>query len=553
MFKKKKDLKFSIDLSSRFLDKLIFAIFSENSLVNRKFLSKVKQFIEILDMEAYARNKEKFLRLEFIAKSIELILDRGLRDFYIITEELANRTEFHEEYNLIIDEICNNVVSNEDVLFLDEFLTYRLKWLFIYEHYPDLKDILYQFETNEFSNFEDVIEDFFDVIEDLYYKKRQVEIKNKDERFDFNIKDQETFRSNIEDGHRNITSERNTIRTGLKSLNKMLNGGFRAGKLYCFFAVPGMWKSGMLLNICMWALKYNHHIKPDDPTRIPTVVYISLENSRDETLERIASHISPEVVDGVDFKEYSTPQLLNLFMNNPELVSSNLDFAFRYRRSNSISTADIENIVNEVENEVEPSSKKMREVVLLVVDYLGRLQPNSKVHNGETYLVYGNVSDDLSSFAKFKNIPVVTAHQLNRQADDTIHKISQNNKADIGKHLGRANISDSRRILEVIDDGMIILPEEHPVEKNTWLYIGGLKHRGRKKKVQPFYQKFLNGMRLEEDADYPENKSVPSLIDNLIEKDISHNMKYEVTSDEVPQVRKRRSPLDEFKELDDYC
>ena len=83
------------------------------------------------------------------------------------------------------------------------------------------------------------------------------------------------------------------------------------------------------------------------PTKIPTVVMLSLENSANETIERIASYLSDEPI-GVDFRKTEFVDLKKSVLES-EIYNSKLDFVFVYRKSNTINMNDVEGIVLEIE------------------------------------------------------------------------------------------------------------------------------------------------------------------------------------------------------------
>lgn len=69
------------------------------------------------------------------------------------------------------------------------------------------------------------------------------------------------------------------------------------------------------------------------------------------------------------------------------------------------------------------------------------------------------VTDDFKVFAQFKDIPVISVSQLNRDASKKIDDGRQSSKTDLVRALGRSNISESMLVLNNIDGGFMIAPE----------------------------------------------------------------------------------------------
>jgi hypothetical protein len=491
--------KFSIDISRNFLVTVFNSLFSENTLIDRRLIEKIKKFFGILNEEDFQSNQEKVILLDWIFLYLKSYFEKEFRVHEHIIEYILTNTQFKEELKEYLASEEAVETSNEDLKYLDHFLTLRLQWSYLYADGMQLKESLEKIEYNEFDNFEEIIERTNGLIENLYYKNQLTKYKLEDGKHDFSIKNRVDLNIALERSHTNILNPRSTIKTGLSTLNQLLNGGFQAGRSYCILTLPGCWKSGFLLNTAMWAVKYNKDLVAKDPTKIPTVLMLSLENSANETIERIASYLSSDTV-GADLSKYSLKELQDLVQNS-DIYQSNVDFVFLYRRSNSISTGGIESLILEIENTpviLEDGSQGFREIVFLVVDYLGRLLPNSGKDNAEIFVKIGNISTEITNYAKVHQIPLVSAHQLNRDADKRLEGVDETKLK--GLKLGRQHVAGARDIIDNFDDIMIIFPEDKLIDNQKYLLINFLKHRGMNSGMNKyFYQPFENDMRLVED------------------------------------------------------
>ena len=88
-----------------------------------------------------------------------------------------------------------------------------------------------------------------------------------------------------------------------------------------------------------------------------------------------------------------------------------------------------------------------------------RIRPVEGMFGGDLRLQLGAVVNEFKTFATLKNIPVITASQLNRTATNSIDEARIKNKADLVRLIGRANVGESNLILENSDWICIVAPE----------------------------------------------------------------------------------------------
>jgi|JI10StandDraft_1071094.scaffolds.fasta_scaffold59365_3 hypothetical protein len=248
------------------------------------------------------------------------------------------------------------------------------------------------------------------------------------------------------------------------------------------------------------------------------VLYITQENDLIETVERIFSYIGATDSDHNVLKD---PKVVcELFRK--EFSTDTCEVKLLYKPKNSITAADMETIINDIEAEGE------YEVKFLVHDYLKRLLPI--VSKGDMRLDLGEAVNDLSSLSKSKRIPIVSANQLNREAYkvleanadiDDKENAAGKEKKDLGKRLSLTMQSESAMVSENAD-AVFGINRELARSKNQWfLTIKDLKMRGSKTNrdisstyfVHPFLAN--NSMRLVEDIilekSYSENGIAESL------------------------------------------
>src|SRR5699024_11233461 len=80
------------------------------------------------------------------------------------------------------------------------------------------------------------------------------------------------------------------------------------------------------------------------------------------------------------------------------------------------------------------------QMIMMVQDYLKRIR--SSDHIEDLRIRLGEITNEFTVFAKEKEIPLVTAAQLNREAYRNVEKALSENKTDIAKQLDRSQIAE---------------------------------------------------------------------------------------------------------------
>ena len=108
-----------------------------------------------------------------------------------------------------------------------------------------------------------------------------------------------------------------------------------------------------------------------------------------------------------------------------------------YKPNRSITTNDIRNFIEELDNE-------NIEVVMLCFDYTKRIRPAEKAMTEKEELK--NVTNEMRQIGIDFDIPVVTAAQLNRQAATIINTTVRAGKADALKEIDASTIGSAWEI-----------------------------------------------------------------------------------------------------------
>lgn len=343
------------------------------------------------------------------------------------------------------------------------------------------------------------------------------------EEIDFSSMDgMDTLRTIVERAHR----PGSVLSTGIRALNAILSPGFQSGRLYTFLGLTGGFKSGMLLNLADQIRQCNPRILMENDGKQKTILFITMENSINETIERLYDMYSDDnanmAVDSYE-KVVKTLHEEGGFQFGEAVLDENgnevpkeernnfISIQFIYKANLSISTGDLYTMIQSQEDQG-------KEVICLILDYIKRIDSVNDWY-GDERIRLGNVAQELKSLAEYFQIPVITAQQVNREGNAIVDAAMRENKQDVLQFVGSANIGSSWAIAEE-SDWMAILNRER--QKNTnqlFLTVKRVKIRGKSdtKALDYFNHPFTNDkcIRLAMDYDKPFTLSKRSLASTL--------------------------------------
>jgi hypothetical protein len=318
------------------------------------------------------------------------------------------------------------------------------------------------------------------------------------------------FDTVIEDSLQKLKDRNRILITGIQRLNTILAPGYQSKRLYTYLAFPGKGKSTILLMSALDIKKYNKDIKPKNPDKRPAVLFLTLENDIAETVERIYNM----AVDTDDIRNYSAKQIKRKLKNEGQLElteGNNIDIIIKEYKNRELDTNDLYSIINDLGDEG-------IEVICLIVDYMKRIRPAERANDEKTELK--NISNELKELAKFFDIPVITAQQLNRAGASVIDAALQAKKEDVTRLVGRDAIAGAWEIQENSDVTIIINPEVKMDTSELFMTFKLLKRRYRStesndrlRRLDYFNHPFEAGseIRLIPDVDLPKPLSLESL------------------------------------------
>lgn len=505
--KKRGENKYKFDLNSNHLDLMLAYCYSGNENITMRGIMNLKNFVDMVDEKQYENDYGMNLRIIMLKFTLDAVVSNGIREYELIRGHVENNLtdqNMKSDMDIILESIEEfGELSNSDIQFINDYVSDRLTNLYLYKYEAPLNECLERLKTGNVS-IKELNERFDTLITELYTNiKHARSTKSNMGSSDFSFRNERSFTEVTNRTIKQLNKPSNFIKTGIKELNNMLGGGWESGRCYVLLGLPKRFKSGSLLNAAIWGAKYNKDVVTKDPTKKPAVVYISMENSSEETLERIFHYASGESI-----KKYTTRQAQDLILEELTIEGSETDLVIWYRPNRSISTMDLDALLDDLAIEG-------LECIMLVQDYIARIKPSE--YTGDTRIDYGTVVNDFTVCAKSRNIPVLTAGQLNREALRKLENGIDNNNSDLAKKIGSAEVGESQLIINNCDMAIVVNKEASATLNKNFLTFKCVACRYKDVEKPYFAHPFVdgNGMRLEEDLRMTKSMSTATISEKL--------------------------------------
>jgi len=428
-------------------------------------------------------------RYFFIQRSCKGYLEAKIKNFDLLYDYASQNTVYKEEIEDFVYPVLNDyfnddlIVSMDDIDYVNTYVSERLQYGFIYNYIEPLNEVMDKLTNNSFSSLYDIIDESETVLKYMLSEIRKVKADNN------SAPVIDLSRGNFENVVSQMVSEIHNpsgfLKTGYKVFNEKWGGGLESARTYLELGLPGGGKSKFLLNLAESVCISNPNFVTKDPSKRPCVVLISQENSQRETFKRYFGIITEEKYNIKSMSEDEVFKTLELYGADP---NRQINLKIIFKKSKSISTDDIYDIIEEVESDGE-------EVIALFHDYTKRIRPSKPT--GDLRIDLGNVVDEFSTMSKVLDIPVVILGQMNRDAMRTVETVlAEGGKANIVKLLGSHNIGESALMIENADC-VDILYDEFSYSYDRWfLTVKEIKNRNEETDLKFFAQPYsLNGLK----------------------------------------------------------
>lgn len=454
-------------------------VLADNRNIRRSQLLNMRNLFEMIDLNIYKSDPIRMKYIEFIKKGLKAKLEENLRNPSLIIKYInGGIVEDNEEDIISIEEFSTLTTAELD--YISKTISESLKYSFIYNDIDLLYDMLVRFRACDYANRGEIISELENEIIKLNNLFRKSRVENSQE-VTFSLREG-IFENAVKEIHDQLINPSCRLYTGMKGFNKLIGGAFETGRVYMLMGLAGAGKSLSLLNIAKQIKTNNKHFRPKDPTKIPVIVILTMENTVKESVERLF-----EITTGKDIKNYSADEAIAMLQNEGEMYLSDqspIDIIIKYVPNRSVDTGYLYTLTEDLEDEG-------YEVICLIQDHIKRIR-SAESGNKDIRLELGDVVNEFKTFSMMKDCVVITNGHLNRDAARTIDDGTKSNKADLLRMLGRANIGESLLMLDNLDM-CILISIEYDEYGNKYM---GFKRVKERIKVDPnfnlVYQMFEN-------------------------------------------------------------
>ena len=461
----KSNVKLNMNFNISTLEIMASYSVSENRNIRRSQLMQMRNLFAMLDENLYIVDHNKNKYFNFIIKALEGRLEKNIKDSDILDKFInggfiEDDSENSEE-QIHISQL--KILSNPEVEWVSSTISESLKYSYINNDMNELYELLVKFRASDYSSRGEIVR----LIEDEIVKVNNLFRKAKSEQsheVTFSLKDG-IFEDSMREIHENVTNPSRRLYTGMQGFNELIGGALETTRVYMLLGLAGAGKSFSLLNIAKQLKTNNKHYRPKDPTKIPVIVYLTMENTVQETVARLF-----EITTGQDMRKVDTETAIKMFKKDGEMYIADdnpIDIIVKFVPNRSVDTSYLYTLAEDLEDEG-------YEMICLIQDHVKRIR--SIERTPDIRIELGNVINEFKTFAMLKDCVVITNGHLNREAAKSIDDGNRTNKGDLIRMIGRANISESMLMIDNLDVG-IVIQQEYDEKGNRYMGFKRIKER----------------------------------------------------------------------------
>ena len=461
----KSNIKLNMNFNISTLEIMASYSVSENRNIRRSQLMQMRNLFAMLDENLYIVDHNKNKYFNFIIKALEGRLEKNIKDLDILDKFInggfiEDDSENSEE-QIHISQL--KVLSNPEVEWVSSTISESLKYSYINNDMNELYELLVKFRASDYSSRGEIVR----LIEDEIVKVNNLFRKAKSEQSQevtFSLKDG-IFEDSMREIHENVTNPSRRLYTGMQGFNELIGGALETTRVYMLLGLAGAGKSFTLLNIAKQLKTNNKHYRPKDPTKIPVIVLLTMENTVQETVTRLF-----EITTGQDMGKVDVETAIKMLKKDGEMYIADdnpIDIIVKYVPNRSVDTSYLYTLAEDLEDEG-------YEMICLIQDHVKRIR--SIERTPDIRIELGNVINEFKTFAMLKDCVVITNGHLNREAAKSIDDGNRTNKGDLIRMIGRANISESMLMIDNLDVG-IVIQQEYDEKGNKYMGFKRIKER----------------------------------------------------------------------------
>ena len=502
-------------VSERFL-LMIIKVLASDITVNRRSLANMKRFLTIIDRDYYCRSEN----IEAMLLVCDLLVSiRTKNPHGVSLESLSYKVEnlLVEPYDKVRDQliipqinVAKDELPEDDLEYITNSLDQNLKFSYILDVKDNLIELTNDIETSSYTDFPNLLHQYRDLVTDIMNFFRRTDSSSMTNEIVHT--GDPTFLDILYDTYEAIRNPASALQTGWQALNSALGprGGFQNKNLYCIHANTNSFKSAMLLHISRMIKEYNASRVIDEFKRtgkIPTILHISMENDNDEDNERLYKTVVKKDLGKCTSREELNQSWEHNFSNSNSEEENPIDISFLHVDARSLSVDEIDVIIENLEEEG-------YRVIACVVDYLGLIKPRLEDMGKDNRLQLKNIADDLLSLAKNRDIPVITAHQINRSGGAVLTNLKNQGGVNAISQMTNEFIGESYGIEQAVSWSAFIDIEIHGEDR--WLMFKRNKSRYKNKfGTETFVMRIRDGIIIDDDIYLSTPLSLPKIPDGI--------------------------------------
>ena len=447
-------------ISKTILQMFVLYILSGNKSIRRSHLMNLSTLINSYDPNGYKNDPEKQEMIGFVQRGLDARLNHNLSDPQLIL--------FHINGNISDNDDISNYreLAASDIQWLNQMVSDTIAQAHIFHETDKMIDICTRFQTAApGAEKARIAKEFETEVSEIQNTFRRNKNESAEDEI-FSLQD-DIFEERMRESYNELANPSRKLMLGNQALNELFGGGLEETRVYTLLGLPGEGKSMSLLNFALMIKKYNKKVKTKDPTKRPCVVVLTMENRITETISRL---FGMSLKTNQRMTEFTVDDVMRQMREEGKLVISNddpIDIIIKFKPAKSVDTSYLYTLVEDLED-------MGLECICMIQDYIGRIRSAERI--ADVRLEYGAIVDEFKIFAATKQIPVLTASQLNRDASKHIDDGRKQNKSDLVRMLGRSNISESILILNNTDGAFVLAPEKD-YNGNQWIGWQRIKKR----------------------------------------------------------------------------
>lgn len=520
------DQKVSFKFTITELNNYIGYLMKEKSAqITNKSLSFMQELFDKLDDTPFESDKKLYERVYFIRRALKARLERGMENESIIIDYCRSDNPGNKESQDIVRNIpIYKKLNYNEINYINRQVSDYLRNGYVKQYQEPLYELMERIDSGDYDSLQEINDEVKALMKAFLNETRKLNIVDEVPTFSFQEQELEMA---VEDIANRLSDPSRILYTGIEGLNQILAPGYRGKRLYIFMGLPAGFKSGIMLKSALDMKKYNNDTPAKNPKARRTILLVTMENDVDETVERLFNMS----VTTQDIREFTPKQIIKKMRENNLVLTTTegIDILIKYYPNRSISTDDLYTIIDDLEDD-------NREIISLVLDYIKRIRPAERAKDEKEELK--NVTNELKTLATEKNIPVITAHQLNRQAAAMVDAASGSDDPDAGLNLGRSHVGSAWEVMENADWACIINTVIDQETGQWYLMFKRIKLRYRDTAEDPitrFFQPFVMGNRIQlmDDVHLEEPLLVKSLKTDFLDIDVEKKGKRNARKREV--------------------